>query len=102
MRMKTRMIEYSTVYGAFFVGEQPVTGTAFFTPRRRFVSIDNTVLNLTTLGFPINDGILLSNGTPGVSIPASLAGIEWEVRVLPVGYSNMIQSYPGDTISLGD
>lgn len=96
------MIEYSTVYGAFFVGEQPVTGTAFFTPRHRFVSIGDSVVNLTVLRFPVVDGILTSNGLPGVSIPASLSGLEWTVRVLPVGYSNMIQSYPGDTISLGD
>lgn len=95
-------IEYSTVYGRFYRGEIPLSGKAVFIPLRKIVRIDNSVLSLRTLRFMVENGELLGEGTPGVSIPASTFGIPWEVSVAPMGYSNVIQSYPGDIISLGD
>ena len=101
-RAKTKiMIEFSTVYGRFY-GDSPVTGRAMFIPSRRTVPIGGTIYSLRPLIAYIEDGVLMHNGTPGISLPASVFGITWGVSVTPVGFTNVIQSYPGDIISLGD
>ena len=73
-----------------------------FTPSRRTVSIEGTIYYLRPFIADIEDGVLLHNGTPGISLPASAFGLAWSVNVSPIGFSNVIQSYPGDIISLGD
>lgn len=73
-----------------------------FTPGRRTVSIDGAIYFLRPLIADIEDGVLVHNGTPGISLPASALGLYWSVNVSPIGFSNVIQSYPGDIISLGD
>ncbi len=102
-RAKTKiMIEFSTVYGRFYRDSSPVTGRAMFIPSRRTVPIEGTIYSLRPLIADIEDGVLMHNGTPGISLPASVFGITWGVSVTPVGFTNVIQSYPGDIISLGD
>lgn len=73
-----------------------------FTPSRRTVSIEGTIYSLGPLIADIEDGVLMHNGTPGIFLPASAFGLAWSVNVSPIGFSNVIQSYPGDIISLGD
>ena len=73
-----------------------------FTPSRRTVSIEGSIYFLSPLIADIEDGVLVHNGTPGISLPASALGLYWSVNVSPIGFSNVIQSYPGDIISLGD
>lgn len=73
-----------------------------FTPGRRTVSIGGSIYSLRPLIADIEDGVLVHNGTPGISLPASALGLRWSVNVSPIGFSNVIQSYPGDIISLGD
>lgn len=73
-----------------------------FIPSRRTVSIDGTIYILRPLVALIEDGVLLYNNTPGISLPASAFGLTWYVNVYPLGFSNVIQSYSGDIISLGD
>ena len=102
-RAKTKiMIEFSTVYGRFYRDSSPVTGRAMFIPSRRTVSIEGTIYSLGPLIADIEDGVLMHNGTPGIFLPASAFGLAWSVNVSPIGFSNVIQSYPGDIISLGD
>ena len=96
------MIEFSTVYGRFYRDSSPVTGRAMFIPSRRTVSIEGTIYSLGPLIADIEDGVLMHNGTPGIFLPASAFGLAWSVNVSPIGFSNVIQSYPGDIISLGD
>ena len=96
------MIEFSTVYGRFYRDNSPVTGKATFIPSRRTVSIEGSIYSLRPLVAHIEDGVLVHKGTPGISLPASAFGLAWGVNVSPVGFSNVIQSYPGDIISLGD
>lgn len=97
------MSEYSTVYGMFYQGQDFVDGEAIFTPSQRFVSEYGTIRALNTLVFAVERGALVnSSGEPGVSIPASYFGLKWNVYVRPLGYSNMLQSFPGDIISIGD
>lgn len=96
------MLEFSTVYGRFYRDSSPVTGRAIFTPSRRTVSISGAIYVLRPLVASIEDGVLVHNNTPGISLPASAFGLTWGVNVYPVGFSNVIQSYPGDIISLGD
>lgn len=73
-----------------------------FIPSRRTASIGGTIYSLRPLIADIEDGVLMHNGTPGISLPASVFGLAWGVNVSPIGFSNVIQSYPGDIISLGD
>ena len=73
-----------------------------FIPSRRTVSIGGTIYSLRPLIADIEGGVLVHNGTPGISLPASVFGLTWGVNVSPIGFSNVIQSYPGDIISLGD
>ena len=96
------MLEFSTVYGRFYRDSSPVTGRAMFIPSRRTVSIGGTIYSLRPLIADIEDGVLVHSGTPGISLPASVFGLIWGVNVSPIGFSNVIQSYPGDIISLGD
>lgn len=96
------MLEFSTVFGRFYRDSSPVTGKAIFTPSRRTVSIEGTIYILRPIVAPIEDGVLLHNNTPGISLPASAFSLTWYVNVYPIGFSNVIQSYPGDIISLGD
>lgn len=96
------MIEFSTVYGRFYKDGSPVTGKAVFVPSRRTVSIAGSIYSLRPLVAYIEDGVLMHNNTPGIALPASVFGLAWGVSVSPVGFTNVIQSYPGDIISLGD
>lgn len=79
-----------------------MTGEAIFTPKRRTVSIGGTIYILRPLIAPIVGGVLMNNNAPGIFLPASHFGLTWGVNVSPLGFSNVIQSYPGDIISLGD
>lgn len=96
------MLEFSTVYGRFYRDSGPVTGEAIFTPRHRTVSIEGSIYILRPLIATVEDGVLLYNNTPSISLPASTFGITWRVNIYPIGFANVIQSYPGDIISLGD
>ena len=96
------MLEFSTIFGRFYRDSGPVTGKAIFTPRHRTVSIEGSIYILRPLIASIEDGVLLRNDAPGISLPASAFGLTWNVNVYPIGFSNVIQSYPGDIISLGD
>lgn len=97
------MDEYSTVYGRFYRGTEPINGSAVFRPKQRFVTVDGTLRALDTLTFSVDRGVLVDiSGNPGVSIPASYFGLLWDIYVRPLGYSNMLQSFPGDIISIGD
>lgn len=96
------MIEFATVYGRFYRNARPVSGTAIFTPRYRTLPVNGVVYTFGPIIAPVIDGVLSDNGTPGVTIPAGPFGITWRVRVLPLGYSNVLQSFPGDIISLGE
>lgn len=102
-RAKTKiMIEFSTVYGRFYRDSSPVTGRAMFIPSRRTVSIGGTIYSLRPLIAYVEDGVLMHNNTPGITLPASAFGLAWGVSVSPIGFTDMVQSYPGDIISLGD
>ena len=96
------MTDYAIVYGQFFVDQEPITGVVYFDPRDRFVLYGGNVVYLRRIEAEIVDGILVHEGQEGIAIPASPFGVFWNVKVHPRGYQNVIQSYSGDTISLGD
>ena len=96
------MIDFSTVYGRFYRDSSPVMGTAVFIPQRRTISVEGKIYSIRPLVAAIENGVLVHNGSPGISLPASPFGITWSVNVSPMGFTNVIQSYPGDIISLGD
>ena len=96
------MNDYATVYGRFYRGNVPVSGIAYFYPRTPYTWVNGSVYNLRSLVFSVDDGVLMSNGSEGVSIPAPSHGHIWDVLVLPMNYSTMLKLYSGDMISLGD
>lgn len=102
VRTNTKMIEYSTVYGKFYRGNEPVDGHATFIPQETDIYIDGNLYSMKPFNFPVVGGTLMSNGAEGVSLPASFSGIRWKVIVLPLNYSIMVESFPGDIFSLGD
>lgn len=79
-----------------------MSGRVIFTPRRRSVPIEGVMCLFSPIYAELADGVLVHNGTPGISLPASLFGLWWGVKILPIGFSTVLQSYPGDIISLGD
>lgn len=97
------MDKYSRVYGRFYRNSTPIEGTALFTPKQRYDHEFGTTRYIDTLSFTVRDGELVDGeGNPGASIPASFFGLLWEVRVLPLNYSTVLQLFPGDIISIGD
>ena len=96
------MSEYSTVYGRFYRNGVPVSGVASFVPRHQTVVSDGVSYTYSPLVYEVAQGVLVQDGTPGVTIPAIPGGMAWTVIVVPPGFTSVIQSFPGDVISLGD
>lgn len=77
-------------------------GVVVFTPVHRTARLEGTVYVYNTIVAQVIDGVMVHMGTPGLSLPASTFGMLWKVNASPVGFSNVLQSYPGDIISIGD
>lgn len=103
MKTNSMMTEYSTVYGRFYTTSgKSINGTATFVPVDRVVVDGGSTLYLDSVVAEVTDGILMNNGEEGVTLAATPSGVSWKVMVSPINFTDVVQSYPGGTTSLGD